>query len=140
MNRNLTLSVLALLSGLSATAGHAEGVVVRGEVVGASRMAVVERALVACADAMMARLFPGQRIATTPALAADEKVAAEAASHDEFIINMTAATRGQSGTLALAECTVTRKARVVSLSVRVNDKAQLARLRASDLLLQLAGR
>jgi hypothetical protein len=139
MNRNLTFTLVNLLFGIAGGSAEAGDAVIRGDTNGARR-AVVERALDACASAVVARLFPGQQRTTTHVLAADDRSALEAAGHNEMIVTLTAAAKGAAGPLAVAECTVTYTARVVNLSVRVSDKEQIARLSAGDLQLSLARR
>ena len=104
-----------------------------------ARMAVVQRALNACAHAVGARLLPPRQEIPAPILAVDRAAALEAAGHEEMVIALSVAD-GAQVPLARAECAVTASSRVVNLSVRVLAADRLAQTKTADLQLRLARR
>lgn len=104
-----------------------------------ARLAIVQRAMNACANAVAARLLPPRQDIAAPILAVDRTAALEAAGHDEMVIALNVAD-GAQVPLARAECTVTASSRVVNLSVRVLAGERLAKTKTADLQLRLAKR
>jgi hypothetical protein len=140
MIRELLVSTVALLVCQVSRATELTAAEIRQNKIQTPGLRVAQRALAACANAVVARILPGQDPNLLMAIDIDKRLAAEAGTHDELIIEIVAGTRQSRDALATANCTVTRNARVVNLSVRVNNRATLARLNSSDLQLSLARR
>jgi hypothetical protein len=139
MNRNLKISLASLF--LATASGHsmAEEIVVYGTPMSA-RIAPVERAFGACANEVIARIMPGQKVKVRSALNVSDREAYKALAYHDMIFTLVAKSKRDGSRLADASCTSTQSGRVVNLSVRIDKQAKLAGLVPQDLKFAMAGR
>jgi hypothetical protein len=128
----LTLPLIGLMIAHAAGPAAAEELLVQGTR-STPAVQVVAKALDACATAVVARLFPGQSVASVSDIAVDDRVAAAAGSADEMVIRIQAQLKSDGSLLAAGDCHVTRRARVVNLSVRMSPSATVAGLKPQDI-------
>ncbi len=101
---------------------------------------VANNAFNACANAFVARVFPGQEVKFRSELNVDTRTAEAAGGYDNLRITMQARLKRDDSQLARGSCEVRRNGQITSLSVGTTPGAKLVGLTTGDIKLAMVSR